>query len=563
MRDAGQHLQVVENEGISMKSRNLPTFAMALLLLASLVSCNQPNHPPRLDAVVKTVAGDPVARLPIEILGLDVGGVTDERGKVSIELPSGRGPGTWVMVQLVPQADAKEQSWVLLKPWNDNIQVRSVRKPVPIVVARRGDRELLLGTSAGRVAISQQILTQREKKEAEVGQPTQLGAEVKETVLAELAAQQGLEPREIDTAIGTSLRTATDPFEKGLAALYSERYPEAQQALQNALVAAQQESAEAPERLVESARFLGRAFMEAHQYGEAAGAYRQAMALKPLDPDLLQLLGLASLASGDYLQARLCFEKLTEMGERLLGAQHPLTLNAMNNLAETLSRQGNLSEARQLQQRVLQASESMLGAEHPGTLTAKGNLAASLRSEGELSEAQRMEEEVLEVRMRSLGAEHPDTLATLSNLGTTLHAQGDLAGARRFQEQVLERTMRVLGAEHPNTLTAMNNLAATLAAQGDLSAARRLDEQVLEVSTRVLGAEHPDTVTSEWNLLQTAQEQGDTKTVEALAQRLSRLLGREPALLSARENRVRQKLIDLLEKQKQNGTAQGPALPGS
>src|SRR4051794_2538722 len=59
----------------------------------------------------------------------------------------------------------------------------------------------------------------------------------------------------------------------------------------------------------------------------------------------------------------------------LLGEQHPDTLVAMNNLAQTLEAQGDLARARQLQEQVVAASRELLGEQHPSTLTAMNNLA--------------------------------------------------------------------------------------------------------------------------------------------------------------------------------------------
>jgi hypothetical protein len=47
----------------------------------------------------------------------------------------------------------------------------------------------------------------------------------------------------------------------------------------------------------------------------------------------------------------------------------------MNNLASTLWGMGEWAQARQLQQQVLETCQRILGAEHPGTLTAMENLA--------------------------------------------------------------------------------------------------------------------------------------------------------------------------------------------
>jgi tetratricopeptide (TPR) repeat protein len=244
---------------------------------------------------------------------------------------------------------------------------------------------------------------------------------------------------------------------------------------------------------------------------------------------------------GDYAAARPLEEQVLEARRRLLGADHPYTLGAMNNLAETVRAQGDLARARELQEQVLEDHRRLLGDEHPDTLTATNNLALTMQAQGDLARVQELQEQVLEGRRRLLGDEHPDTLTATNNLAGTMQAQGVLAGAQELQEQVLESRRRLLGADHPDTLGAMNNLAETMRAQGDLAGARELQEQVLEGRRRLLGAEHPDTLTATNNLAQTVQSEGDLERARELQEQVlearRRLLGTEhPRTLTAMNN---------------------------
>jgi hypothetical protein len=59
-----------------------------------------------------------------------------------------------------------------------------------------------------------------------------------------------------------------------------------------------------------------------------------------------------------------------------------------------------------------------LGAEHPATLTARNNLALSYHSAGRTADAIALQEPVLADLERLLGPEHPDTLTARSNLAS-------------------------------------------------------------------------------------------------------------------------------------------------
>ncbi len=224
---------------------------------------------------------------------------------------------------------------------------------------------------------------------------------------------------------------------------------------------------------------------------------------------LLQTVATHYFLRADFAAARSAQELTLDVRRRVVGPEHPDTLNSMNNLAETLRAQGDLMGARTLHEQVLDVCRRVLGPEHPDTLSSMGNLAETLLAQGYLAGARTLHEQVLDARQRILGAEHPSTLTSMNNLAMTLLAQGDLVGARTLHEQVLDVSRRVLGPEHPDTLISTNNLAMTLSEQGDLAGARTLQEQVLDVSRRVLGPEHPDTLISMNNLAETLREQGD------------------------------------------------------
>ena len=248
---------------------------------------------------------------------------------------------------------------------------------------------------------------------------------------------------------------------------------------------------------------------------------------------------------GDLSSARALHEQVLLISRRVLGQEHPNTLNSMNNLAGTLRDQGDLSGARALQEQVLLISRRVLGQEHPNTLNSMNSLATTLKLQGDLSGARATLEQILLISRRVLGEEHPDTLISMNNLAATLRAQRDLSGARALHEQVWSISRRVLGQEHPHTLNSMNSLAATMRAQGELSAARTLHEQVLSINRRVLGEEHVATTISAWDLLHCliALEEGDAAR-ELVDDHLGWLIERDPATLSADQNKIRGYLLE-------------------
>jgi Tetratricopeptide repeat len=70
-------------------------------------------------------------------------------------------------------------------------------------------------------------------------------------------------------------------------------------------------------------------------------------------------------------------EPLLPDSERVLGPDHPDTLNSRNNLAHAYGAAGRAAEAIPLHQRTLADYERILGPDHPDTLNSRDNLAAA------------------------------------------------------------------------------------------------------------------------------------------------------------------------------------------
>ncbi len=267
------------------------------------------------------------------------------------------------------------------------------------------------------------------------------------------------------------------------------------------------------------------------------------------EANLLGWLGRYDDERGSYVSASTLYAHELAFRRQAQGEEHPATLTARNNLAQTMQAQGDLAGARQQQEQVLEARRRLLGEEHPDTLRARLNLAATVSAQGDLAGARQHEEQVLEARRRLLGEEHPGTLTARNNLASTLYAQGDLAGARQQQEQVLDARRRLLGEEHPDTLTARNNLAQTMQEQGDLAGARQQQEQVLDARRRLLGEEHPDTLNAAWNLFRTLQDLDELAVARTtLARDLRWLLDRDPATLGADQRQIREMVAETVKR---------------
>ena len=73
---------------------------------------------------------------------------------------------------------------------------------------------------------------------------------------------------------------------------------------------------------------------------------------------------------------------MIEITKRVLGEEHPNTLNSIANLASTYWNQGCWKEAEELEIRVIEIRKRVLGEEHPNTLNSIANLASIYWNQG-------------------------------------------------------------------------------------------------------------------------------------------------------------------------------------
>ncbi|KAJ4301286.1 hypothetical protein N0V90_003377 [Kalmusia sp. IMI 367209] len=186
--------------------------------------------------------------------------------------------------------------------------------------------------------------------------------------------------------------------------------------------------------------------------------------------------------------------------EKVLGSEHPHTLNSMNDFGSLLKDQGKYEEAEAMHRQCLEGYKKVLGLEHPDTLTSMNNLGLVLEKQGKYEEAEVVHRQGLEGKKKVLGLEHPSTHISMSGLGLVLEKQGKYEEAEVIHQQAMKGHEKVLGPEHPDMLTSVNNLAIVLLRQGKYKEAEAMFRRALEGKEKVLGPEHPDTLDSVHNL---------------------------------------------------------------
>jgi eukaryotic-like serine/threonine-protein kinase len=215
---------------------------------------------------------------------------------------------------------------------------------------------------------------------------------------------------------------------------------------------------------------------------------------------LMRVMGNAYKNMGVNDRAKSLLEQAVEVDRRSFGPSNAETLDAMTDLAWTLTQEGKIPEAEKLEREALQIEEQKLGAEDPTTLGTKMGLAVTLDQEGRHGEAEKLARETLEARRRVLGPEDTNTLANMENLAAILGNQGKFVEAEKLQRETFDLERRVLGPENLKTISAADNLAETLIYERNDEEAEQILRGNLVTVVRVFGPEHPELASIRYSL---------------------------------------------------------------
>jgi len=299
-----------------------------------------------------------------------------------------------------------------------------------------------------------------------------------------------------------------------------------------------------PAQRDESCLRLGNLYVSA-QPGEAERFYRECLAIRQRHarerPDDIKVA--VALAVPYEKLARLLedntertaeateyLERALEIRRRVLGAEHPDTIQAVHELLSFLEavpwklvEAGKFAEARRLCERGLRIRAETLEPSSPSTVAYLDDLATTLFNKDEFAEARPLYEHALRLREDTLGLDH---LATATNLANLLCELNELAEAQRLCERALriwDEQASQNGGQQPGRddrahALCLNTLGRVMHKQGKLMQARYLSERSLEVCQH-LGAADPDTIYAAYRLARVRHELGQLNEAEELLER--------------------------------------------
>jgi tetratricopeptide (TPR) repeat protein len=96
-------------------------------------------------------------------------------------------------------------------------------------------------------------------------------------------------------------------------------------------------------------------------------------------------------SKGNAAEAETLAEQSMKVRKKVLGRDHPDTMNSIAMVANAYSLGGQWYKAEKLEVQVMETSKKKLGADHPSTLTSMANLASTYRNQGRWDAAEELE----------------------------------------------------------------------------------------------------------------------------------------------------------------------------
>jgi tetratricopeptide (TPR) repeat protein len=307
-------------------------------------------------------------------------------------------------------------------------------------------------------------------------------------------------------------------------------------------------------------------FRESGKQKQAVAVLRQVLpqARKQFGADSQRSLGLqlqlssALQLDGDYAGALEVIGEAAARLERVLGAKHPQTLYAWNQLGIVENKLGHVEAAEAAFRRAAQGRLAVLGEHHPATvmsqfnlgsfliehgnakdgvpmvqqasawfdanrpdgdskaLVARNVLAYGLEDLGDLDAAERMLRSILATQERLGGPGAADTYAPRNNLGMLLMKRGRYVDALAEFDTLSQQVQQRLGADHPFAAIFASNRGECLAKLGRLDDARRVLEDSHARLLKRFGGEHARTRTAAQRLADVYARMGMTAQAQAM-----------------------------------------------
>jgi serine/threonine-protein kinase len=203
---------------------------------------------------------------------------------------------------------------------------------------------------------------------------------------------------------------------------------------------------------------------------------------------LQQVFGLIHQTRGQYVEARKSLDAALDEQRRLLGADHPETLESMQALAELAALLGEDERARALLEESLRRHTQVFGDRHERTARVLRALAPVVATT-DLDASGRLLVRAVEIQRARSRSDDPVLAETLGSLAGYYAHRTEYERARQTYREALAIFPTPEARRHPVAITILNDYAALLGTLTQHTEAEVVQREAIDVGRQVLGAD--------------------------------------------------------------------------
>ena len=248
---------------------------------------------------------------------------------------------------------------------------------------------------------------------------------------------------------------------KDLAEVYKEKmnYPEALQAIQQALLVTRMHFGEEHESTADSYYSLGVTQHQMHDYKAALQSHLRALAIRiklfgeehENTADSYWELGVTQYQMHDYKAALQSHQRALAIRIKLFAEEHKSTADSYTSLGVTQHAMHDYKAALQSKKRALATSIKLFGEEHESTADSYKTLGVEQHEMQDYRAALQSKQRALAIRIKLFGEENESTADSYRQLGVTQQEMNDYKAALQSFHHALAICMKLFGEERERT----------------------------------------------------------------------------------------------------------------
>ncbi len=176
---------------------------------------------------------------------------------------------------------------------------------------------------------------------------------------------------------------------------------------------------------------------------------------------------------------------------KLLGDEHPATVDSLHNVAQNLVEAGQDAESEPLLRRALELSRRIFGPSHPATVQFHLSLAGCLSRQKRFDEAAELHQRLIEIAEKAPNYPRSELAKIYMVAANSSHGQGKVDRAEKHYRKALQLEREGGAVTFPAPGGCRAGFAAFLRAQGRPDEAEPLIQDALKVRRKTLSDNHP------------------------------------------------------------------------